>query len=317
MKYNTLILQDFIVKTPTGLYCKYGDFYLDPQLPVLHAVISHAHGDHAKPHNNQVFCTPGTASIMKLRLKKNAAKEFFIKRYQEEFSFNEVNVSFLPAGHILGSALVKMVYKGCSYLFTGDYKLQEDETCEPLELCNADVLITETTFANPATKHPDPIAEIGKLNDIDANMMIGVYGLGKAQRITNLIHRICPQKNILLHYSIYPIHQLYQTAGYNLGNFKHYDRKVMKNNSKNNVYLVPPLTYNSYHHAKDVVKIFASGWENLQKGNDIKLYISDHVDWDDILKTIETVKPEEVWTIHGDGNDLKNYFSSTLKVKIL
>jgi putative mRNA 3-end processing factor len=312
-----LILQDFIEKTPNGLYCKYGDFYLDPQLPVHTAVISHAHGDHAKPHNNQVFCTLNTAAIMKLRLKKNAAQEFFVKSYSELFTLNDVKVSFLPAGHILGSALVKMEYQNCIYLFTGDYKLQEDETCEPLELCSAHVLITETTFANPEIKHPNPVLEIEKLNKIDSNMMIGVYGLGKAQRLTNLIHKICPQKNILLHYSIYPIHQLYQTAGYSLGSFKHYDRKVMKNNSKNNVYLVPPLTYNSYHHAKDVVKIFASGWENLQKGNTIKLYISDHVDWDDILKTIEIVKPGEVWTIHGDGNHLKNYFSTTLKVKIL
>jgi putative mRNA 3-end processing factor len=312
-----LILQDFIVKTPFGLYCKYGDFYLDPQLPVQNAVISHAHGDHAKPHNQNVFCTNSTAAIMKLRFKKNAAKDFFVKHYHEEFSFEEVKISFHPAGHILGSALIKMVYNSCIYLFTGDYKMQEDATCEPIELVNADVLITETTFANPEIKHPNPITEIEKLNEIESNMMIGVYGLGKAQRLTNLIHTICPQINILLHYSIYPIHQLYQAAGINLGNFKHYDRKVMKNNSKNNVYLVPPLTFNSYHHAKDVVKIFASGWENLQKGNHIKLYISDHVDWDDILNTIKIVQPKEVWTIHGDGNHLKNYFSNTLRVKIL
>ena len=156
-----------------------------------------------------------------------------------------------------------------------------------------------------------------KLNQIDANMIIGVYGLGKAQRITQLIHKICPQKNILLHYSIYPIHQIYENAGFNLGTYKHYDRKVMKQNLKNNVYLVPPLTFNSYNHAKDVIKIFASGWENLQKGNHIKLYISDHVDWDDILATINLVKPQEVWTIHGDGNYLKSYFRDSLVVKIL
>jgi putative mRNA 3-end processing factor len=312
-----LILQDFIVKTPFGLYCKYGDFYLDPQLPVTNAVISHAHGDHAKPHHQNVFCTLHTSSIMKLRFKKNAAKTFFIKNYEDEFSFIQVKVSFLPAGHILGSALVKMEYQNCVYLFTGDYKMQEDETCEPLKLINADVLITETTFANPEIKHPNPVSEIEKLNQIDANMIIGVYGLGKAQRITQLIHKICPQKNILLHYSIYPIHQIYENAGFNLGTYKHYDRKVMKQNLKNNVYLVPPLTFNSYNHAKDVVKIFASGWENLQKGNHIKLYISDHVDWDDILATINIVKPKEVWTIHGDGNYLKNYIRDSLKVKIL
>ena len=81
--------------------------------------------------------------------------------------------------------------------------------------------------------------------------------------------------------------------------------------------MVPPLTFNSYGRATGVVKMFASGWKNLQYGNDESLYISDHVDWDDILKTIKEVEPKQVWTIHGDGNQLKAYFSESLAVKIL
>lgn len=308
---------DFLIQTPQGLYCKYGNFYLDPLLPVQNAVISHAHGDHARPGNQYVFCTPATQKIMKLRLKKNAGKDFSIYPYQQSFQLEEVKLTFLSAGHILGSAMVKMEYQNVVYLFTGDYKLQADATCEPIEFCKAHVLITETTFANPDVKHPNVEDEIEKLNNIESNILLGVYGLGKAQRITQLINQICPQKNVLLHYSIYPIHQLYQQEGFSLGNFQHYDRKAMKQNQKNQVYLVPPLTFNSYSRATDVVKIFASGWENLQKGNDEKLYISDHVDWDDILQTIKTVAPQEVWTIHGDGNLLKTYFSNSLIVKIL
>lgn len=308
---------DFLIQTSQGLYCKYGDFYLDPLLPVESAVISHAHGDHARPGNKNVFCTSATQKIMQLRLKKNAAKEFFTFNYQQVFHFKQVKLTFLSAGHILGSAMVKMEYENVVYLFTGDYKLQPDETCQPIEFCKADVLITETTFANPEVKHPNVVDEIEKLNAIEGNILLGVYGLGKAQRITQLINQFCSQKSVLLHYSIYPIHQLYQQEGISLGNYQHYDRKVMKQNPKNQVYLVPPLTFNSYSRATDVVKIFASGWENLQKGNDGKLFISDHVDWDDILQTIKTVEPQEVWTIHGDGNLLKTYFSDAIKVKIL
>jgi putative mRNA 3-end processing factor len=308
---------DFLTQTPQGLYCKYGNFHLDPLLPVENAVISHAHGDHARSGNQNVFCTSATQKIMKLRLKKNAGREFSIFTYQQSFQLKEVKLTFLSAGHILGSAMVKMEFENVVYLFTGDYKLQADATCEPIEFCKADVLITETTFANPDVKHPNVNEEIGKLNAIESNILLGVYGLGKAQRITQLINQVCPQKNILLHYSIYPIHQLYRQEGISLGKYQHYDRKAMKQNNKNQVYLVPPLTFNSYSKATDVIKIFASGWENLQKGNDQKLYISDHVDWEDILLTIKTVTPQEVWTIHGDGNLLKTYFNDSLKVKIL
>ncbi len=308
---------DFLVKNTNGLYCKYGDFYLDPQLPVANAVISHAHGDHAKPGNQNIYCTDFTAEVMKLRFKKKAGNHFQTVNYHQTFELGPVSLSFLPAGHILGSAMVKMDYLGITYLFTGDFKLQKDESCEPIEFCKADVLITETTFANPDIKHPDPEKEIDKLNGISTNILLGVYGLGKAQRLTKLINQICPQKVIHLHYSIFPVHQLYQKNGVNLGAFQHYDRKAFKQNQTNQVYMVPPLTFNSYGRALGVVSMFASGWKNLQYGNDETLYISDHVDWDDILQTIKEVEPQQVWTIHGDGNQLKTYFSDSLVVKIL
>lgn len=308
---------DFLIKVPEGLYCSYGDFYIDPLLPVTKAVISHAHGDHARPGNQDVYCTPQTQKIMQLRLKKNAAKYFNPINYYQQFQLGEVKLSFLPAGHILGSAMIKMEFEGLIYLLTGDYKLQPDETCEAIEFCKADVLITETTFANPLTQHPNPDEEIKKLNDIESNILLGVYGLGKAQRLTSLIHKHCPQKQISLHYSIHPVHQLYQSEGIDLGNFQHYQRKAFKENSKNQIYMVPPLTFESYSKATGVVKIFASGWKNLQRGNDETLFISDHVDWNDILQTIKEVAPKEVWTIHGDGSSLKTYFSDSLKVKIL
>lgn len=312
-----MIRADFLIKREEGLYCAYGDFYLDPLKPVKNAVISHAHGDHARPGNQYVFCTSATQKIMQLRFKKQAAQDFNSYHYKNEFSLGEVTLSFYPAGHILGSAMIKIQYEGVIYLYTGDYKLQKDSTCEPVELPKADVLITETTFANPETEHPAAEKEILKLNDIDTNILLGVYGLGKAQRITALINQFCPQKNVSVHYSIFPIHQLYNKEGYDLGKYEIYNRKTLKQNVQNQVYLIPPLTFNSYSKAKGVARVFASGWSYLQKGNDLSLYISDHVDWNDILKTIKIVEPKEIWTLHGDGSILKNYFSDTLKVRLL
>ena len=317
MAVTPTIINDFIVQTKMGLFCSYGNFYLDPKEPFVDAVISHAHGDHAVGGNQNVYCTEATSVFMKHRYKKFAASNFYIKPYHTSFVLNEVEISFIPAGHILGSALVLIQYKGVKYLYTGDYKLEADATCEPIAFVEADVLITETTFANPETEHPDAVAEIKKLNDVSSNIMLGSYALGKSQRLIALINQHCPEKRILVHHSIVPFVKIYEQLGVVLGKYEVYDRKVMKNNLTNMIYIVPPMVFNSYFKAINVVRVFATGWKRLQSNNEIQLYISDHVDWKAILKTIEMVKPKEVWTTHGDGKSLIAYFKNNLAVKLL
>ncbi len=317
MSVTNKIIDDFIVQTKMGLFCSYGNFYLDPKEPFVDAVISHAHGDHAIGGNQNVYCTAATSVFMKHRYKKFAASNFYIKAYHDSFILNGVEISFIPAGHILSSALVLMQYKGVKYLYTGDYKLEEDATCEPMEFVNADVLITETTFANPETEHPDAVTEIKKLNAVSTNIMLGSYALGKSQRLIAMINQHCPDKRILVHHSIMPFVKIYEQFGINLGKYEVYDRKVMKNNHTNMVYIVPPMVFNSYFRAINVVRVFATGWKHLQSNNEIQLYISDHVDWKAILKTIEMVKPKEIWTIHGDGKNLILHFENKLVVKLL
>lgn len=311
------IINDFIVQTKTGLYCSYGNFYLDPKEPVVDAVISHAHGDHAVGGNQNVYCTKATSVFMLHRYKKFAAAEFHIKNYHQNFELNGVGVTFIPAGHILGSALILLQYNGVKYLYTGDYKLEDDATCEPLEFIEADVLITETTFANPETAHPDAIEEIKKLNNVSSNIMLGSYALGKSQRLIAMINQHCPNKRILVHHSIVPFVKIYEQLGVSLGMYELYDRKVMKNNQTDLIYIVPPMVFHSYFKAINVIRIFATGWKHLQNNNQVQLYISDHVDWKAILKTIEMVKPIEVWTTHGSGIQLQSYFENKLVVKLL
>lgn len=311
------ILNDFIVQTSIGLFCSYGNFYLDPKEPVINAVISHAHGDHAVGGNQNVYCTKATSLFMLHRYKKFAAVNFLIKGYHEVFDLNGVKISFYPAGHMLGSALVLLEFEGVKYLYTGDYKLEDDDTCEAIEFVEADVLITETTFANPETEHPDAVGEIQKLNDVEANIMLGSYALGKSQRIISLLNKYCPQKRILVHHSVMPFVKIYEEMGINLGKYEMYERKVMKNNHTNMIYIVPPMVYRSYIRAINVVRVFATGWKHLQSNNEVQLYISDHVDWKAILKTIENVKPKEVWTTHGSGKQLQAHFEPNLVVKLL
>lgn len=308
------IIEDFLVKRDKGYYCSYGDFYIDPLYPVKHAVVSHAHGDHASPGHRNIYCTAGTAAIMQYRYPKQALDSYHVKRFSEFFQINGVDIYLYPAGHILGSAQIMMIYKGVRYLYTGDYKLQEDRTCEPIQIVEAEVLITETTFANPETKHPDPVSEIMKL-DVRSNILLGCYSLGKAQRITALLNEHLPQKEVLLHYQIMPIHRIYDQFIDVPLKYEQYNRKSMKEAGDNKIYLVPPLTFNSYRRAKNVLKAFASGWERLQAQNDISLFLSDHVDWNDILYFVGKVKPKAIWTLHGDGRALHAHFSEDIAIR--
>jgi putative mRNA 3-end processing factor len=310
------IQDDFLSFNKDGLYCKYGNFYIDPVQPVNTAVISHAHADHAVSGNNTIYCTAATLAFMQLRYGKNAAKVFNVIPFNSAFTINDVKITLIPAGHILGSAQVLMEYEGIRYLYTGDYKLQPDATCEPIEWVTTDVLITESTFANPAILHPDPVAEIKKINEIKINILLGAYGLGKSQRLINLINVYAPQKKILVHHRIMPINLIYEKMGFPLGRHQIYSRKLMKTQEEF-VYIVPPFTFDSYINAKGVKRLFASGWKALQVNQQDSLFISDHVDWNDILQTIKNTKPKQIWTLHGNGMHLKKYFGDDIFVKLL
>jgi putative mRNA 3-end processing factor len=311
-----MIADDFIHFTANGLYCPYGDFYLDPQQPVTNALISHAHGDHAVPGNTNVYCTQATALFMQIRYGKNAGKAFHLAAYHQTFIIGKVIVTLMPAGHMLGSAQVLMEYNGIRYLYTGDYKLQPDATCEPYEFVKADVLITESTFAKPDTGHPDPVEEIKKLNDIQINILLGAYGLGKSQRLIRMINDLAPQKKLLVHHRIMPLNQVYEKMGFPLGNYQLYSRKLMKNQDEY-VYIVPPFTFESYFNATGVKRLFASGWRHLQVNAQDTLIISDHADWNDILQVTAHTQPQQIWTLHGDGRYLAAHFSNTIFVKML
>ncbi len=311
-----MIKDDFISFNTNGLYCKYGDFYLDPLLPVKTAVISHAHADHAISGNNDVYATEATLNFMRLRYNKNAAKIYNTVPYNLPFNIGNIKITLIPAGHMLGSAQVLMEYEGVKYLYTGDYKLQPDATCEPIEWVKADVLITESTFADPAVVHPDPVEEIKKLNDIKINILLGAYGLGKSQRLINLINKHAPQKKILVHHRIMPINAIYERMGFTPGKCQIYSRKLMKTQEEF-VYIVPPFTFDSYIRATGVKRLFASGWKNLQVNRQDSLFISDHVDWNDILRAVEQTQPTQIWTLHGNGAHLKKHFGNDIFVKIL
>jgi putative mRNA 3-end processing factor len=313
-----MIQDDFIIYTKNGLYCKPGNFFIDPIKPVHKAIITHAHADHAVRGHAEVFCTQPTADVMKERYSHQAGKKFNLLHSKSCFHIMNVKINFLPAGHILGSVQVLMEYESTKYLYTGDFKLQADNTCECYEYTEADVLITESTFAEPGKSHPKTKTEIEKLNLIsDAGIIIGSYSLGKAQRLTQLISEMCPQKEIFIHHKIYPFHKIYESHKINLGRWKPYSSRLFKQ-LKQCVYIVPPSVLSSFRGRKDYYTAFATGWDHLQNGYHLKLNISDHADWNDLLNVIKKTKPVKILTLHGDGRSLKKHFANTgVEVHIL
>ncbi len=300
-----------------GLFFVPGNFYIDPLLPVETAIITHAHADHFVNGHKTAYCTPLTSQLNSERMKNYYGKKLTYN-YHEAFEVNQIRIEFIPAGHILGSAQILVTHNEKRYLFTGDFKITPDKTCEPFEFVKADVLITETTFAEPDLKHPSDVEEISKLNTYnDINLIIGVYALGKAQRVTQLINQYCPGKTIMVHKNISSLNRLYENAGVHLGQWQHYDRHSFRK-QRNIIYLLPPAHSRNFYPQSWYLRAFASGWEKLQAGFDFKLYISDHADWFDILNLVEQTGAREIYTIHGDGQQLKEHLNKdNIKVTLL
>ncbi len=308
-------INNFLSYSSTGLYCPAGDFYIDPKRPVHKALISHAHGDHAVPNSGTIYTTLPTQLIMNSRFKKSRS-QFHEINFRHTFHLNDVAITFYSAGHMLGSAMILMEHKNERYLFTGDFKLQADQSCEKAEIVETDYLITETTFADPQYAHPNPVEEIKKLNDItNQNILLGAYAVGKAQRLTQLVSTHCSSKKLLVHNEIVKFHEVYQHSGFNLGKWERYTRQEFKKQN-NCVYILPPNWFHRFS-GKEAYKIFATGWKHSFTKCDSVLNISDHADWNDLLKLIDLTKPKIVFTLHGDGTILKEHLKDKVEVRLL
>jgi putative mRNA 3-end processing factor len=311
-----MVLPDFLIAKAGGYYCSYGDFYIDAGVAVMHNVVSHAHADHARPGSLNLYTTASTVDFMKIRYGASIAKNIHPITYHQAFKLGDVTISFYPAGHMLGSAQILMEYKGVRYLYSGDIKLQEDHSCEPALVPPCDVLITESTFAYPNIVHPSVFSEIENLRNFQLPLIIGCYALGKAQRLRKLIEEIIPDIPCKVHYDISRFNAVYRKHGYLLGPDALFEKSDVKR-KKPYIYLVPPLTYNSYKSYLPFSFAFASGWSALQNSS-TPLYVSDHLDWPDLLRYIEMSKATEVWSIHGESKHLlEHYGSSSIKVRPL
>ncbi len=287
-----------------------GGFYIDPLRPVELAVVTHGHSDHARPGHAHVLATARTLAIMRQRLGEGGGAATQALDYGEAIRIGDVTVRLAPAGHVLGSAQVVLEHGGTRVVVSGDYKRRFDRTCAPFEPVPCDVFITEATFGLPVFRHPPDLEEIGKLLHSlsifpERSHVVGVYALGKCQRVISLLRAAGYDRPIYLHGALEPICALYERFGVALGELRP-ATVAAKEKLKGALVLAPPgaVADRWARRLTDPVVAMASGWMRVrqrarQRGVELPLVISDHADWDELTQTLEEVAAPEVWVTHG------------------
>jgi putative mRNA 3-end processing factor len=303
---------DLLQPRPEGLYCPPGDFYIDPVRPVERALVTHGHADHARPGNASVLATAQTLDIMGIRYGKDFCRERQVAAIGEVIAINGVRVSFHPAGHVLGSAQIAVEKDGLRIVASGDYKPRPDPTCATFEPIPCDVFITEATFALPVFRHPDDRDEIAKLLKSirqfpERAHLVGAYALGKAQRVIRLLRDAGYDKTIYIHGALKALCDYYESQGIALGPLAPATVDSGKKGDFAGAVVVGPPSAFADRWARrfpDPVSCFASGWMRVrqrakQRGVELPIILSDHADWDELVETIRTIAPSEVWVTHG------------------
>ena len=303
--------------TPQGLYCPPGDFYIDPTRPVARAVITHGHSDHARAGHGAVLATVETLAIMRARYGDGFAQSAEALRYGQTIERDGVDITLVPAGHVLGSAQAVIRSKGLSIVVSGDYKRRRDPTCAPFEPVACNVFVTEATFGLPVFCFPEAGHEIDKLLKSVAQFperthLVGAYALGKTQRVICLLREAGYEEPLYIHGALASMNTLYERFGIDLGPL---EPATVENTKKADfagaIVIAPPSALEDRWTRRfaDPLPAFASGWMRVrararQRHVELPLVISDHADWQELTGTIQELAPGEVWITHGNEDAL-------------
>ncbi|MDW8015461.1 MAG: ligase-associated DNA damage response exonuclease [Bacteroidia bacterium] len=295
----------WIYPTPQGLYCEPGDFFIDPWRPVVKAVITHAHSDHAKRGSASYLTAEENEPLLRYRLGSDISVQSL--RWGEKITIGGVKLSFHPAGHIRGSAQIRLEYKGEVWVITGDYKRHEDPTTTSFEPIKAHGIISECTFGLPIYQWRSPQAVAEEIGNwwaacaaVGKNAILYAYALGKAQRLLALLPSLGP---VYVHGSLIGLNQLYEAAGISLLPWKPASEWKKEEGA---LIIAPPSAQKSrwLTRFEPHEEAQASGWMAIrgrrrQRALDRGFVLSDHADFYQILETIRESEAEKVIFTHG------------------
>ncbi len=292
-----------------GIYCEQADVYIDPWKRVPKALITHGHSDHARKGHGHYLCTHSAKPVIQHRLGKKMIIESV--EYGQKVHINGVQFSFHPAGHIIGSAQIRVEYKGEVWVASGDYKIEDDGISEAFELVRCNTFISETTFGLPIYKWR-PQAEVFEdinnwwyeNNQLGKVTVINAYSLGKAQR---LLHNVDASiGNIYTHGSIEVINDIFRDQGFDLPDTHAVTSLQTRENYRGALIITPgsSLTSDWTDRFGDFTTAAASGWMQLRsmrknRSVDRGFVLSDHCDWDGLNETILATGAEQVYVTHG------------------
>lgn len=302
---------DLVIGTPEGLYCPAGDFHIDPWRPVARAVLTHGHADHARPGSAAYLVAAPGAALIRARLGAEAPVEAIA--YGQTRRLGAATVSLHPAGHILGSAQVRIAVGDAVWVVTGDYKRDPDPTCAPFEVVPCDTLITEATFALPVYRWPPAEAVAREVLDWwDACVRARVpavlycYALGKAQRLLAELARLC-ERPVHLHGALVGLTALYRDAGVAMLPTQPVSDSARGRDFAGELILAPPSAAASpwMRRFAQAATGFASGWMRVRghrrrRGHDRGFVLSDHADWPALVATVRDSGARRVLATHGN-----------------
>ena len=291
-----------------GLRCPSGGFHVDPREPVLLAVVTHAHADHAVPGSAAYLCAAPSVSLLRHRLGPDAVIEGI--PYGEPRSLGEARISFHPAGHVLGSAQVRVERAGELWVVTGDYKREPDPTCAPFEPVRCDVLVTEASYALPIFRWDDPREVLRDVhrwwqgNSRRASVLF-CYVLGKAQRILAGLAELT-DRPVYVHGALEPITRIYREAGVRMLPTLPVAETAKGRSFAGELVLAPITARGSpwMRRFGEHESAFASGsmrirGQRRRRSFDRGFALSDHADWPGILRTVEESSARRVLATHG------------------
>ncbi|MEL6889294.1 MAG: ligase-associated DNA damage response exonuclease [Pseudomonadota bacterium] len=309
---------DALTFTPSGIYCAAGDFYIDPWRPVDRALITHGHADHARPGMGAYLATDLAAPVMRHRLGDTPLDTI---RYGEMRQIGGATVSFHPAGHVPGSAQIRVEVAGEVWVASGDYKVVDDGLSTPFEPVKCHHFITESTFGLPVFRWQPQDVIAAELNSWWAacaaagkTAFLGCYALGKAQRLLTLLNP--DQGPILTHSAVENTNAVLRAQGIALPDTVRADAELNPQEHPNAIVLCPPSAIGSAWARKFGPQEtgFASGWMALRgirrrRAGDRGFVISDHADWPGLLGAIRETGAENVYVTHGYTDVFNRYLT--------